>query len=372
MLTRSGRVGSAPCRPTAKHAGSSFTITPVAHVVYTNGTATRILVVSAKQSFDVLNRAKFKVLGYNRAHHTRRSTVTSTSTVGSAGAQEMFGPAPASRACGGGPASAQAPVPVTDVPARAARPFATNTPFVLAPVTITYTRPDVGVSGSGGGCATATTTTTSSSSSGGGSGGASAGKVVFSLGGNTSQEMIFVDPATGEVAGYVRTPGRYTVKLIAGDAGDAGGVGRGRGTDTVEEVTLEFRHADTASSANGPNGRGCGGGVAVDSEAFDGAFTCDCACSTARHTGRNCDPLAHQPLLTGHASPSNTTAPPQQAEAESRLVEDAWIYIALAVVAGGALTLCLAGLVRQKLWIPCHKREAPAGFAEMVRNRIEQ
>ena len=66
-------------------------------------------------------------------------------------------------------------------------------------------------------------------------------------------------------------------------------------------MTFVFLAADTASPANGPNGRDCQGGAAQweDLVEFDGNYTCNCPTNT---TGDNCD------ILAGASSAADTAA----------------------------------------------------------------
>lgn len=73
--------------------------------------------------------------------------------------------------------------------------------------------------------------------------------------------------------------GDYTAELDAVDKSGA--------RVTVRAWSFQALPDDTTDPFNGPNGRGCGDGVAVDVVEFDKAFTC--ACNTTRFEGSNCD-----------------------------------------------------------------------------------
>ena len=95
---------------------------------------------------------------------------------------------------------------------------------------------------------------------------------------NTKVISAMMDVSDGEGAINIKCEGNYTAKLVVRDgAGD--------------EVTLRSWHfmvlpVDTDVPSYGPNGRSCENGDAVDGEAMDGSFTCDC---DDRYAGPACE-----------------------------------------------------------------------------------
>ena len=83
---------------------------------------------------------------------------------------------------------------------------------------------------------------------------------------------------SGEVSIKVIRPGSYKAKLEATDRSSS---------VTLREWNFTALFEDTKDAKNGPRGRDCGDGKAVDRTAFDQAFTCDC--TATKFTGDNCD-----------------------------------------------------------------------------------
>ena len=132
-----------------------------------------------------------------------------------------------------------------------------------------------------------------------------------------SPGKFFVDSSSGEILARPSVSGNFIAILRARDGAGASVV--------VKEWSFVVQGADTATAANGPNGRGCANGEAVDSDELDRLFTCDC--SRTSYSGGNCD----VPAAT--ASPSEVVA----GSADSGVIVAAILVPLLALVIGAAL-----------------------------------
>merc|ERR1712166_783554 len=89
----------------------------------------------------------------------------------------------------------------------------------------------------------------------------------------------FIDENTGELLGKSSQPHNTTTSTLYATY-------EGTAKYKLWDLNFEFKAADTASDANGPNGYGCSGnGYQNDQVEFDQRFTC--ACDTGV-TGENC------------------------------------------------------------------------------------
>eukprot|EP00729_Bicosta_minor_P004694 gene4694-30163_t len=97
-----------------------------------------------------------------------------------------------------------------------------------------------------------------------------------------------INPRTGFVQGQSLVSERFDMNVYAVDTnGDQA---------LVRNVTMNFKEKDTDNDANGPDGKGCNGGVPmIDNIPFDKAFTCNCSDITGE-SDKNC--------VTTDASPS--------------------------------------------------------------------
>ena len=97
----------------------------------------------------------------------------------------------------------------------------------------------------------------------------------------------FIDSDTGAILGQPGAAGTYTSTLYATSPGSQ--------RDALVMLSFEFRQADIDSPANGPGGRDCLHGTAVEDEAeFNGIFNCSCF---AGWGGPNCDVTDADPSL---------------------------------------------------------------------------
>lgn len=87
------------------------------------------------------------------------------------------------------------------------------------------------------------------------------------------------DVATGAGAINIQCEGNYTAKLVVRD-------GAGANVE-VRSWRFEVLPRDTSVAAYGPNGMDCVHGDAVDGEAMDRSFTCECG--ETQFTGLNCE-----------------------------------------------------------------------------------
>lgn len=88
----------------------------------------------------------------------------------------------------------------------------------------------------------------------------------------------FVSTA-GEMSIKTQIEGSYEVQLVAQDQSGA--------VVAVRSWKFEALPEDTLDASNGPNGKGCGPGKAVDELEFDKQFSCDC--SATKFAGDNCE-----------------------------------------------------------------------------------
>merc|ERR1719272_132629 len=102
------------------------------------------------------------------------------------------------------------------------------------------------------------------------------------------------DPSDGFMQGTPTTSGEYKMRRYAVD--------RTKRKALVDTITLIIAPHDADVEAYGPNGMGCGDGVAADEIPFDGSFSCDC--STTRFEGENCNVLSAASSDGGEGSPS--------------------------------------------------------------------
>lgn len=92
---------------------------------------------------------------------------------------------------------------------------------------------------------------------------------------------LLISPRSGLIQVIPRQVGRYSLRVVASD---------GTGTQTNVTESWEFEVRSPNEDWNivlGPNGRGCGRGIQIESSSHDGAYTCDC--SATDMVGDNCD-----------------------------------------------------------------------------------
>eukprot|EP00039_Didymoeca_costata_P012169 m.174196 g.174196 ORF g.174196 m.174196 type:complete len:2218 (-) comp15404_c0_seq5:2617-9270(-) len=103
--------------------------------------------------------------------------------------------------------------------------------------------------------------------------------------------LTYINSDTGGLLLQSQIPGKVDISLFVQDPIT-------NGEAVLDSMTVEFRDVDSSVANFGPNGKACqNGGVAVDTVAFDGSFTCDCVDG---YSGENCENEDNQiPLIAG-------------------------------------------------------------------------
>lgn len=89
----------------------------------------------------------------------------------------------------------------------------------------------------------------------------------------------FVESTTGKMSVETVEPGHYDLVMSAQD-------GSGKQLE-VKHWQFQALPPDTATAANGPNGKGCSAGIMTDVVEFDNSFICNC--NATAYEGDNCD-----------------------------------------------------------------------------------
>merc|ERR1712166_972701 len=96
---------------------------------------------------------------------------------------------------------------------------------------------------------------------------------------DNSPPGFYIDGKTGELLGESAQPHNTTTSTLYATY-------EGTTKAKLWDLNFEFKAADTANNANGPNGKGCSGnGTKIDEVEFDSDFTCTC---DTGFTGENC------------------------------------------------------------------------------------
>jgi Leucine-rich repeat (LRR) protein len=117
------------------------------------------------------------------------------------------------------------------------------------------------------------------------------GSVTFSVTSASGQSVstgigddLLISPASGLIQVVPQRIGAFTLRIVASDGARLIDV-----DNFARPWSFEVMPPDGAwNDINGPNGRGCGNGSAVESPSHNGSFTCDCTLAVGM-SGANCD-----------------------------------------------------------------------------------
>lgn len=110
---------------------------------------------------------------------------------------------------------------------------------------------------------------------------------------------LFFVAQSGEMLLKFSHSGRYNMTLFGSDPSGA--------LTMVRQWSCTVAPRDTTIDRFGPNGRGCGAGIKVDTVKFDGLFTCDC--SQTKFIGDNCDVEPPAPTAAAGAEANTDDSP---------------------------------------------------------------
>jgi len=112
----------------------------------------------------------------------------------------------------------------------------------------------------------------------------------------------YINGNTGELLGKPTQPRTMTTSTLYATY-------EGTTKAKLWDLNFEFKAADTANNANGPNGKGCSGnGTKIDEVEFDSDFTCDCNVGFNVTASANCDVLNSPPSDAAPSDAANSGA----------------------------------------------------------------